>query len=405
VARFTYTAQRADGEVYTGSATARDRFELYRLVRREGGHIVSLSEDSDTRTWSFSYWSSRISTVSEYEKVLLARNLGAMLASGLALARALSVLERQTRNHKLKSVLAEVSSEVRRGQPLHEALARFPRTFSNLFIAMVRSGEESGDLSGSLLAVSEQMERMYQIKKKVRGALIYPSIIVIAIVVIAVLMMTQVVPTLAETFREMDADLPLSTQTIIAISDFLVEYTSLALILFLLVSVGAYMSLRSSTGRRLAERVLLMTPVIGMLVREVNAARTTRTLSSLLSAGVDVMGSLEIVGSVVQNSHFREVIRAAGLAVGKGEPLSSVFARREDLYPAYVGEMIAVGEETGQLTEMLKRLAVHYEDEVDRKTKDLSTIIEPFLMLLVGGAVGFFALAMITPIYEMSQNI
>ncbi|PIR82306.1 hypothetical protein COU20_03015 [Candidatus Kaiserbacteria bacterium CG10_big_fil_rev_8_21_14_0_10_59_10] len=405
MARFTYTAQRADGEVYTGSATARDRFELYRLVRREGGHIVSLSEDSDTRTWSFSYWSSRISTVSEYEKVLLARNLGAMLASGLALARALSVLERQTRNHKLKSVLAEVSSEVRRGQPLHEALARFPRTFSNLFIAMVRSGEESGDLSGSLLAVSEQMERMYQIKKKVRGALIYPSIIVIAIVVIAVLMMTQVVPTLAETFREMDADLPLSTQTIIAISDFLVEYTSLALILFLLVSVGAYMSLRSSTGRRLAERVLLMTPVIGMLVREVNAARTTRTLSSLLSAGVDVMGSLEIVGSVVQNSHFREVIRAAGLAVGKGEPLSSVFARREDLYPAYVGEMIAVGEETGQLTEMLKRLAVHYEDEVDRKTKDLSTIIEPFLMLLVGGAVGFFALAMITPIYEMSQNI
>ena len=405
MARFTYTAEKNDGEIYKGVAEAKDRFELYDVVRREGGRIISVSEEHNNSMLSWGYWNKFFGSVSEYEKILFARNLGAMLSAGLALSRALSVQERQTKNPKLSDVVSQLSSDVRRGDTLHAALAKYPAVFSKLFVAMTRAGEEGGDLAQSLIVVSDQMERMYNLKKKVRGALIYPAIIVIAIVGIGVLMMTQVVPTLAQTFEEMNAELPASTQAVIAVSNFLVEYTVVAIALVLLVGGGLYGGLRTALGRRFRDYVLLKMPLIGVMVREINAARTSRTLASLISSGVDVLTSLEIVGEVVQNSYFREVIATAKIGVGKGEPIAVAFTRREDLYPPFVGEMMAVGEETGQMNEMLKRLALFYEDEVDRKTKDMSTIIEPFLMVIIGAAVGFFAVSMISPIYQLSQNI
>ncbi len=405
MSRFTYTAEKGDGEVYKGVAEASDRFELYNIVRREGGRIISVNEERSNAIFSLSYWNAKISTVSEYERILFARNLGAMLSAGLALARALAVLERQTKNAKLSNVVSQVASEVRRGDPLHIALSKFPNIFSKLFVAMVRAGEEGGDMPQSLMVIADQMERMYTLKKKIRGALIYPVIVLAAIVGIGVLMMIKVVPTLAQTFTEMGAELPASTRTIIAISDFLVNYTVLALALTILLFGGVYFAIRTVIGRRSRDWFLLKLPLIGALVREVNAARTSRTLASLLSSGVDVLASLDITSDVLQNHYFREVVRDAKTSVGKGEPLSTVFTRREALYPAFVGEMMSVGEETGQLTEMLKRLAIYYEDEVDRKTKDMSTIIEPFLMLFVGTAVGFFAVSMISPIYQLSETI
>lgn len=405
MARFVYTAEKKDGEVYKGVAEALDRFELYEIVRREGSRLVAMSEESDHNVWSFSYWNSKLGTVKEYNKILFARNLGAMLGAGLALTRALTVLERQMKNPKLSRVIAEIAGDVRRGDTLHQALAKFPHIFSRLFTAMVRAGEEGGDLSGSLATIADQMERMYQLKNKIRSALMYPAVVVVAIFGIGIFMMINVVPTLAQTFAEMKAELPVSTQFIITVSNILVEYTVLALI-GIVTFVGAlYMTARTRLGKRMKDIFFLRMPLIGPMVREVNAARTSRTLASLLSSGVDVLASLEITGEVVQNAYFKEVITTARRSVAQGQPLSAAFARREDLYPAFVGEMMAVGEETGEVTEMLKRLAVFYEEEVDRKTKDLSTIVEPLLMVLIGGAVGFFAISMISPIYSLSENI
>lgn len=405
MARFTYTAERAGGEVYTGVAEAQNRFELYSVVRREGGRIVSVSEESANSWLSLKYLNSKLTSVKEYDKVLFARNLGAMLSAGLALSRALSVMERQTKNQKLVHIVTSVASDVRRGATLHDAFTKFPRFFSKLFVAMVRAGEEGGSLPDSLAVVSDQMERMYQLKKKIRGALIYPAIIVIAILGIGVLMMTSVVPTLAQTFKEMNAQLPASTQAIIAISDFLVAYTALTIGGAIGFIALLYTLARTAAGKRTFDLLFIHMPLIGSMVREVNAARTSRTLASLLSSGVDVLSALEITGEVVQNSYFRDVIKEANVSVGRGEPLSAAFVRHEDLYPSFVGEMMAVGEETGALADMLKRLALFYENEVDRKTKDLSTIIEPFLMIVIGGAVGFFAVSMISPIYSLTQNI
>ena len=405
MSRFTYTAEKADGEVYKGLAEAADRFELYGIVRQEGGKLISVEETSSKNWMSMAYWNSLLSHISEYEKILMARNLGAMLSAGLALARALSVLERQTKNAKMSAVVSEIASDVRRGETLHATLAKFPKVFPKLFVAMVRAGEEGGDLAASLQVVSDQMERMYSLKKKIRGALIYPVVILIAIFGIGALMMIYVVPTLAQTFAEMDAELPTSTQIIIGISNFLVEYTVVAFGLVIGSGVAFYFAAHTAVGKRGLDFLFLRLPLIGPMVREVNAARTSRTLASLLSSGVDVITSIDIVREVVQNSDFQEVLKDASKGVAGGESLSKAFVRREDLYPAFVGEMMAVGEETGQVAEMLKRLALFYEEEVDRKTKDLSTIIEPFLMIIIGAAVGFFAVSMITPIYQLSENI
>jgi len=403
--KFSYTAEKSDGEVYKGVAEAADRFELYGIIRQEGGKIISAEETGGNSWLSMSYWNAFLSRISEYEKILFARNLGAMLGAGLALARALAVIERQTKNPKMSSVISQVSSDVRRGETLHATLGKFPRVFPKLFVAMVRAGEEGGDLSASLIVTADQMERMYELKKKIRGALIYPCIILIAIFGIGILMMIEVVPTLAQTFTEMKAELPSSTQFVIGMSNFLVHYTFLAVGGIIGGFFLMYFAAHTSWGKRGFDLFLLRLPLIGPMVREVNAARTARTLASLLASGVDVITSLDIVGEVVQNFYFREVVKEAAKGIGAGQPLSTAFMRREDLYPAFVGEMMAVGEETGKVAEMLKRLAVFYEDEVDRKTKDMSTIIEPFLMIFIGGAVGFFAVSMITPIYSLSQNI
>ena len=403
--KFVYTAEKSDGEIYKGIADAADRFELYGVVRREGGKIISVGEDARNNMMSIGYWNAKLTSVKEMDKILMSRNLGAMLGAGLSLARALSVLERQTKNLRLCAALSQVASDVRRGETLHASLAKFPRIFSNLFVAMARSGEESGTLPDALKVVSDQMERMYDLKKKIRGAMIYPSIILVAIVGIGILMMIYVVPTLAQTFAEMNAKLPSSTLVVIGISNFLVQYTALAIGLIFGVVAFFYVGARTRVGKRTGDFIFLHTPVIGAMVREVNAARTSRTLASLIASGVDVMTALDIVREVVQNTYFQEVLESAKTSVGQGEPLSAAFVRREDLYPPFVGEMMAVGEETGQTSEMLKRLALYYEEEVDRKTKDMSTIIEPFLMVIIGGAVGFFAVSMITPIYSLSQTI
>jgi type IV pilus assembly protein PilC len=406
MARYKYTAEKTGGEIYRGVAEATDRFELYQMIRREGGKVLTVEpERAATSLFSFSYWNSKIATVPAQAKILFARNLSAMLKAGLPLTRALAVIERQTKNAKFTGILAEISTAVRTGSTLHEALAQHPKTFNSLFVAMVKSGEESGDLSGSLGMIAEQMDRTHTLKKKIKGALIYPAIIVIAIIGIGILMLTQVVPTLAATFKEMNAELPTATRAIIGVSDFLLNNTLIALVAFVLIAVGFIMALRTEKGKRVKDLVFYKMPVIGGIVREVNAARAARTLSSLLTSGVDVLTAISITGEVVQNTYFRAVLVQAHDDVEHGKPLSKSFAVREDLYPPLVGEMIAVGEETGQLGEMLKRLADFYEEEVTRKTKDMSTIIEPFLMVLIGGAVGFFAYAMIGPIYQLSETI
>jgi len=401
--KFSYRAER-NGQTYSGTLEADDRFEVYRHVRSEGGSIITVDSDSKSK-WSLTYWNTKFSSVPEHDKIVLASNLAAMISAGLSISRALSVAERQAKSPKLKSVLLFVRGDIEKGGTFYGSLERFPKVFSKLFVAMVRAGEESGTLDKALTSIANQLEQAYQLKKKIKGALIYPTIIVIAIVGIGFLMMTEVVPTLASTFDELGADLPKSTQAIIGFSDFLVNYTALVVLAVLAFFTGLHMLLRTSAGQRGRDKLLLFIPMIGELVKEINAARTARTFSSLLAAGVDVITALKITGEVVQNHYHRDVLLSAEKKVQKGGQLSEAFMQNDDLYPPLMGEMVAVGEETGALSDMLMRVATFYEGEVSQKTKNMSTIIEPFLMIIIGATVGFFAVAMIGPIYSLSDAI
>lgn len=339
------------------------------------------------------------------DKMIFTRNLAVMIKAGLPLSRALGILERQSKKPKMKEVLHALVGHIARGNALHEALAVFPSIFHPLFVSMVKAGEESGKLPDALGTIGKHLEESYELRKKVQGALIYPAIIMSAIIIVGGIMLIYVVPVLSSTFKELGVDLPLSTRAVIAVSDFLRGSASLALAVFATTLLIIVLAARTRSGRRLVHATILHLPIISPIVKEVNTARTARTLSSLLSAGIHVTESLEITRGVVQNIYYNEVLKEAREKVEKGIALSKVFTAHEKVYPLLMGEMIAVGEETGKLADMLLEVAEFYEGEVGRKTRDMSAVIEPFLMIVIGVAVGFFALSMITPMYSLVGSI
>ena len=348
---------------------------------------------------------SALNRVSSDEKVVLTRNLAAMLEAGLTTSRALAVMEKQSKNPRLKQVLSALIADVGRGDTLSSAFNKFPNVFSPLLISMVRAGEESGKLSESLRVVSTQMERANNLKKKIRGALMYPSIVLFAMIAIGILMLIYVVPTLTQTFEELGSDLPATTQAVISVSNFLSSSPILAIGGIIVIIILFMAALRTQRGKQVSDWVMLHLPVIKHLVHETNSARTARTLSSLLSAGVDMVLAIGITKDVLQNSYYGVVLTEAEQLVVKGGSLATAFENHPNLYPPLVPEMIAVGEETGRLSNLLQETAEFYEESVEQQTKDLSTIVEPFLMLIIGSAVGFFALSMIAPIYSLSNSI
>ena len=402
--KFHYKATK-NGEEYENTVDMSDRFAVYKHIRKEGGTVISVGKEKEGLSGGMNFVSNIFGVVKVSDKIMFTKNLSVMIKAGLSLTRALSILERQSKNKKLKEVIKKLGTSLKGGSSFHDALAKFPKVFPQLFVSMVKAGEESGGLAQSLGIVGKQMERTHNLNKKIKGALIYPIIIVIAMVIIGVVMLIYVVPTLSQTFNELGIELPKSTQFIIALSDFLKNNTVTALILAILVSIVSTLGFRSKKGKRIFDYLILHIPVISGLVKETNSARTTRTLSSLLSSGVEVVSALSITGDVVQNSYYKEILKQSEKGIQKGLPLSKAFIESEKFYPILVGEMIAVGEETGKLSDMLLQTAEFYENEIEYKTKDMSTIIEPFLMIFIGIVVGFFAISMISPIYSISSGI
>jgi type IV pilus assembly protein PilC len=408
MSKFTYTGQDKKGVAVTQMVEAADRFEVYEIARVAGHTVGSISVKnklSFKNIFNVEKLEYAISRVKDDELVMITRNLGSMLVAGLPLMRALSVIERQSKNPRLKGVIKDVLKNINKGEQFHQALSRHPEVFNDLYIAMMQAGEESGGMSEAFKTLSIQMEKSSSLKKKIKGAMMYPSIVLIILVIIGILMMIYVMPSITGTFEGLDADLPGSTMALIAVSKFMSGNIILTFVALFSFVGGTIYFFRTVIGKRIASWVIPKLPVIGSMAKETNAARTARTLSSLLSAGVDVIRALQITEEVVQNYYYKEIIREAAKRVEKGTPLSEIFIEREDLYPILVGEMILVGEETGGIAKMLNELAIFYETEVEQKTKDLSTIIEPILMVFIGGVVGFFALAVIAPIYSIGDSI
>ncbi|MCU0678687.1 MAG: type II secretion system F family protein [Candidatus Pacebacteria bacterium] len=376
MAKFVYEGEASDGSKVRETVTADDRYAVYDVARNNGHTVSSVTEAKGFSLGVGGFDMEKINAwlgkVKQDELVMMTRNLGSMLDAGLTVTRALSVIERQSKNAKLKATVKDIIERINKGGQFFESLSAHPKVL---------------------------------LKKKIKGAMMYPSIVIIVMVIIGILMMIFVLPSITGIFKQMGTELPATTQILIATSDFLVANTVLALGAIIGFVTALLYALRSRPGKVVTSWLVTRIPVIGTMAKETNAARTARTLSSLLNSGVDVIQALEITEEVVQNVFYRRIIRAARDKVEKGTALSEIFIERSDLYPILVGEMILVGEETGSIAKMLGELAIFYETEVERKTKDLSTIIEPLLMVVIGTGVGFFALALIAPIYSIGDSI
>ncbi|HWH16198.1 MAG TPA: type II secretion system F family protein, partial [Candidatus Paceibacterota bacterium] len=384
---------------------APSRFAVYEQIQKEGSSVISLEEGGGGNLFTKLAQVSISTGVSMQERITFTKNLAAMLGAGLTLSRALSVIVRQTSNKSLKKIVTDLETKVKQGTSFHEALADHKKMFSPLFIAMTKAGEESGTLSDSLAVIARQMDSAYTLQKKIQGAMIYPAVILVAVAIIGVLMMVFVVPTLSATFASLEVELPTSTKIIIGISDFMKDNAILTFLGVGLAIFGTIFFVRSKLGSAIVLRIALKLPVIGELVKETMSARAARALSSLLSSGVEMLSAISITKEIVGARMFSKVLAEAEDRVRKGEPLSAAFANYPKLYPVFVADMISVGEETGKVADMLGQVAHYYETDVEDRTKDLSTIIEPMLMLLIGVFVGIFALSMMSPMYSLSSKI
>lgn len=403
MALFNYVAVSKLGIRQNGTIEAVSDLAAGRLIKEQGllPLEIKLAEDS-----FFTRISKNIGTVPLKEKIAFIENLQVMIKSGISAPRALKLIATQTKNPKFKSILTEVSQNVESGKTIHETLAKYPKIFSFIFISMVKVGEVTGSLEKSLEYLGIQLEREADIKSKVKGAMLYPAIIISAMAIIGILMGIFVLPQLTSIFSEFEPDkLPATTKIVIWISDTLSGNSTAIIIGLVLFIIFAIYFFRQTYGKRFLDFIGIHMFIIGPIVKKINLARFSRILSSMLKSGVPIVDGLQVASETVGNSYYQGVIKQASSSVRQGKPLTEVLEANQNLFPFILVQMLLVGEETGSLENILSQLAVQYEGEVDSTMRNLSSVIEPILLLVIGGLVGILALALIAPIYNISQSI
>ncbi len=399
---FSYTAITKSGQKESATIAAPNIAAAGHMLKEQGLLPTHIEEQQKKTVVSFL---SNISTISLDEKINFIENLSVMLKAGISISRAMQILVKQTKNVKFKNIISDVYNQVQQGKGLAEALEKYPNVFSNIFFSMVKVGEMSGNLDKSLEYLSIQLHREADLKSKTKGAMIYPSVIMGAMVIIGVLMSIFVLPSLTSVFKEFGGTLPLSTRIVMKFADFMSGNAVLVLGGMVALIAGMVAVYRTYAGQKMFDIFLLHFMVISTIIKKINLARFARILSSLLKSGIPIVQALDVAGGSLGNIPYRELVTQAGIDVKLGKPLTESLGKNEDLFPVLVVQMIQVGEESGTMQEILEQLAMHYEEEVDNTLKNLSSIIEPLLLLLIGGAVGILAVALIAPIYSISQTI
>jgi len=400
--KYFYTAKSFKGESKSGTQEAKNKSELARILRQQGLVLISASlKEEEVKKRKFEISLPFLAGVGLREKIFFTRNLRIMIASGLSLPRALKTLAGQSKSKKFEDALEDIREEILKGKSFSESLSRHPDVFSELFQNMIKVGEEAGTLEEVLKILTEQMEREDELKSEIRGAMMYPAVIILAMIGIGMLMLVMVVPKLAETFAELNIELPPTTQLVIFLGTFLAEKWYFGILIIIGLLFFFRMILRTKAGKRIMDNLTLKLPIISPLIRKTNSAYTVRTLSNLIISGVPSVRSLEVISGALGNVYFKEAMAEAAERVRKGGKLSEVLRPYQNIYPSLVIQMIEVGEETGETSTILAQLADFFEEEVATATKNLSSIIEPILMLLIGGVVGFFAISMVQPMYSM----
>ncbi len=398
---FTFRAVDASGGKVVGELDADSQEGVVEALRRRGLLALEVKQKVKSAELNIDLFS----RIKIEDLALATRQLSTMINSGLALMRALTVLESQTENKKLKETFIAVRSDIQAGASLSDALAGHPKVFSELYVAMIRAGETGGFLEDALVRVADQLEAQDRLRRQVKGAMIYPIVVFSVAIGVVVAMLAFIIPVFTKVFQQFGGKLPELTQIVVQASHFVRGFWYVLVIGFPALMVAFHKWKRSERGRPIWDRARLKTPAkIGTVVQKVGLARWARTLSSLTSAGVPMLEAIEVTGRTAGNHVIESAMQGVHDSVQGGGTIASALGRAT-IFPPLVTNMVRVGEETGALDSTLSKVADFYEEQVEVAVKSLTSILEPIMIVIIGSIVGFMILAMYLPMFDLYNQI
>ncbi len=397
---FSYVAIDKDGNTVKGSVQAADEVAIRSKLKIDGLTLVQAKKQG-MLSKDITFGSGKVKT---RDMSVFCRQFSSVLAAGVTVVEALRMLAEQTENKTLKNALIKTRDNVRQGDTLAEAMAKSPKIFDSMFTNMIAAGEESGNLETCIQRHGKQLEKRAKLKAKIKGAKIYPIAVVIVAIVVLIVMSVLVVPKFANMFADMGTELPGATRAVLAISDFLM-YKWYILIAIVVGSIVLFTSFgKTDTGKHIYARIAIKLPIFGPLNIKSQAASFSRTMATLVSSGMSIPASLDIVAKAMSNILYTDILIKAKDDVEQGIPLS-VPIRKAEEFPPMVHNMLAIGEETGSIEGMLEKVADYYEEETEQATANMASLLQPVIIVVLGAMVGWLVLAMYQPMISMYGGI
>ncbi|MFH1046667.1 MAG: type II secretion system F family protein [Patescibacteria group bacterium] len=399
--RFDYRVRTTDGKAIVGVIEAPNQEIAMDTLRDKGFFVVSLEQAKKASLFEMEL--PFLNKVPIKDTVIFSRQFSVLMGASVPLVQSIQTVANQTQNPRLKKILYKVADDVEAGSALSNAMEQYPHAFSQFFIHMVRSGETTGRLEDVMNYLADQMEKDYDLNKRIKGAMIYTILVIFGLVIVGFVMMTFVVPKLTATLTESGADLPWTTELLIATSSFFQSYWIQMVIGAVILSVFFKWWTSTEGGRLLWDRYKLKLPIFGPILQRIYVVRFTQSFGTMMTGGVDIPSGLDICADVVGNAYFRAQLLETKKEVTDGNALTTVIARDKSM-PQMVSQMISVGEETGRLAEVLERLTSFYSRELQNMVGNLVHAIEPLIMLIMGGAVGIMVAAIMLPMYSLANS-
>ncbi len=396
---FTYKVKDAHGKIIEDTMQAASREDVAATLKSEGYQLLTVKS---LETNIGSLFAGRISLS---EKASFCRFMGIMLRSGLPIPEAAEIIREESTNKKMRKILLDVASQTRKGKSFSSVLGQYKNDFDPIFLTMIKAGEQSGTLEQTFDYLTKQLVASYDLSQKVKGSLMYPAVIVIAMVGVGLLMMVFVLPRISAVFLKMDIKIPAATKLILNIGQFMGTHVPLVLGSVGLIGFLIVLFLYIQTTRRIIFNLFARLPMASKVIKQIDLARFSRTIATLLKSGVPIMETLNVAADSLREAQIRKKAKGFSLDIAKGESLSEVMVKNRHLFPMIMIQTVKAGEKTGTLEEVLQEVAEFYEREVEYSLKRFTALLEPILMLVVGVAVGVMVVMMISPIYSIVGSL
>jgi type IV pilus assembly protein PilC len=399
--KFQYKARSKDGPIKSGLVVAADQERAEQLLSENGLIIISLEQEKESL---FARINPFGKSVSNKDIVLFSRQLATLVSARVPILQALRILEEQISNQYLITIVQDLIKSVENGESLSLAMNKHEKVFSSVYVSLVKSGEVSGSLDKSLSYLADQQEKDYELRAKVKSAMTYPGFVLGALGVVGVLMFKFVLPKLTSVLEEQGGELPVISKGLIAFTHFFDKFWWMVILLFacLVVAVRFYVS--TEKGRYNWDSLKIRLPIVGDIFKKIYLARFARNLSTLVIGGIPIIKALQIVADVINNVVYREIVLESVTKISAGKSISEGLSGHPE-FPNIVTQMVKVGEQTAQLDEIMNKLALFYEKEVDTKVATLSTLLEPIIMIILGLGVGLLVAGVLMPIYNLASTI